>query len=75
MKPVAAVLTVLGLAYVGLALTEEHAKRGFVDPPIAVAFVALLVFFIHMAIGWSNPYGSVFRRMMQSWIRALRRRS
>jgi hypothetical protein len=47
MKLVAAALAVLGLAYVGLALAEEHGERGLV--------VALLVLLVGVGIAWSNP--------------------
>jgi len=73
MKIFTAVLAAIGLAWLGLALAEEQAERGFVDPPIAIAFVALLLLPVGSAIGWSNPYRRVFHRMRRAWTRAVRR--
>jgi len=74
MRLIAAVLAVLGLAWVGLGLAEERGEGGFVDTRMVIAFVTLLVLLVGMAIGWLNPYGRVFRRMRQSWTRAMCRR-
>ena len=75
MKVAAGVLAAIGLAWLGLGLAQEHAERGFVDPSVASAFVALIVLAIGMTIGWASPCHCVFWRLRQSWTRPSPRRS